>query len=80
MGKGKPPKTGKGRQKGSVNKTTASVKEALTVAFAERGGVPALVQWANEQPTEFYKLWGRMMPTEVEAAVKGGLTIRVVRE
>lgn len=77
MAKGK--KTG-GRQPGSVNKTTASVKAALMQAFDERGGVPALLVWAQEQPSEFYKLWGRLAPTEVSADVSGGLVIRVVRE
>jgi hypothetical protein len=71
---------GKGRPKGSVNKTTASVKAALMEAFDKRGGVKALIEWANDQPTEFYKLWGRLAPTEVQADVKGGLVIRVVRE
>jgi hypothetical protein len=83
MAKGK--KTG-GRQKGSQNKVTASVKQALTDAFervrvgTEQGGVDSLVEWANDNPTEFYKLWGRLAPTEVQADVKGGLVIRVVRE
>lgn len=76
----KPPNAGKGRPKGSVNKTTASVKAALLEAFEQRGGVPALVAWANEQPGEFYKLWGRLAPADVTADVTGGLVIRVVRE
>jgi hypothetical protein len=61
----KPPNAGKGRPKGSVNKTTASVKAALTEAFDQNGGVPSLLAWAKDQPTEFYKLWARMLPTEV---------------
>jgi hypothetical protein len=76
----KPPNAGKGRPKGSPNKTTASVKAALTEAFDKLGGVDSLVSWAQEQPAEFYKLWGRLAPTEVQADVKGGLVIRVVRE
>jgi hypothetical protein len=78
--KPKPPNAGKGRKKGVPNKTTASVKAALTEAFEKRGGVAALVKWANDEPTEFYKIWGRLAPTEVQADVKGGLVIRVVRE
>lgn len=71
---------GKGRPKGSLNKTTASIKAALLEAFDQRGGVPALLAWAEDEPTEFYKLVGRLVPTEVQADVKGGLVIRVVRE
>lgn len=71
---------GKGRPKGAVNKTTASVKAALTEAFDKRGGVKALLAWAKDEPSEFYKLWGKLAPTEVTATVEGGLTIRVVKE
>lgn len=57
-------KRGPGRPPGSPNKTTASVKEALTIVFQERGGTRALLAWAAENQTEFYKLWGRMLPQE----------------
>ena len=76
-----PPNAGKGRPKGSPNKSTASVKAALEEAFERRGGVPALIAWANEEPAEFYKLWGKMLPAKIEGAADGGaILIRVVRE
>lgn len=56
---------GKGRPKGSVNKTTAKVKEALQAVYAKKGGDGALLTWAKENETEFYKLWGRMLPQEL---------------
>lgn len=55
---------GKGRPKGSVNKSTASVKAALSNVYAKRGGDAALLAWAKENETEFYKLWGKMLPQE----------------
>lgn len=55
---------GKGRVKGSKNKTTTAVKEALTAVYAKKGGDAALLTWAKENETEFYKLWGRMLPME----------------
>jgi hypothetical protein len=69
------PKLG-GRQKGSVNKTTVRVKEALESAFHGIGGVPALMAWAKEEPGEFYKLWSKLLPQDVK--VEGGLDIRHV--
>jgi hypothetical protein len=57
-------KTG-GRQKGSLNKTTGKVKEALHLAFDGIGGVEQLKKWAKENPTEFYKIWSKMIPQEV---------------
>jgi hypothetical protein len=41
------------------------VKAALQTVYAKRGGDAAMLAWANENQTEFYKLWGRMLPTEV---------------
>lgn len=78
-GRPKPPNAGKGRKKGSKNKVTASVKQALTEAFEKRGGVASLVKWAKLNETEFYKLWGRLVPTEVTGEGGGalGMTISV---
>ena len=61
----KPPNAGKGRPKGIPNKTTAKVKEALALAFEGIGGVPTLKAWARENPTEFFKLWAKMLPQEI---------------
>lgn len=61
----RPPNAGKGRKKGVPNKTTVAVKEALALAFEGVGGVPALKVWAEEHPTEFYKLWAKLLPTEI---------------
>ena len=61
-------KTG-GRKKGTPNKTTLQVKEALERAFHGIGGVPKLVAWGQENPGEFYRLWARLLPQEVRGAV-----------
>lgn len=63
----RPPNAGKGRPKGAKNKATASIKAAFLEAFEKRGGVSALMRWADENETEFYKQCGRLIPTEVNA-------------
>jgi hypothetical protein len=65
IGAGKP---GPGRPKGMVNKITASTKAALVAAFDELGGVESLVAWAKDNPGDFYRLWGRMVPQDVKLA------------
>jgi hypothetical protein len=66
------PKTpGSGRKPGTPNKMTATAKEALTLAFQGIGGVPALTEWAKDNQTEFYKIWSRLLPQEVNAALTG---------
>jgi hypothetical protein len=63
-------KTG-GRKKGVPNKNTTAVKEALQAAFEGIGGVPRLIAWAQEEPTEFYKLWSKILPQEIKQEVTG---------
>lgn len=64
-----------GRKKGTPNKATASVKEALTAAFDGMGGAGQLQTWATANPTEFYKLWAKMLPQDVNANLKGEVSI-----
>jgi len=61
-------KTG-GRQKGTPNKITASARDAFAQAFDQIGGKDGLADWATENRTEFYKLFARLIPVEIEAYV-----------
>jgi len=38
------------------------VMDAFHDAFDLIGGVPRLAYWAHQNPTEFYKLYGKMLP------------------
>ena len=64
-----------GRQKGTPNKTTAKVKEAMELAFEGIGGVPALIEWAEDNQTEFYKLFVKLLPVQVDANVAGSIAV-----
>lgn len=64
------PKTG-GRQKGSLNKTTVAVKDAFRQAFEDLGGTAALVKWARTNETQFYQLYSKLIPTEIDATIGG---------
>ena len=72
MAKGK--KTG-GRTKGVPNKTTTAAKEAFSLAFEGIGGVPALIEWAEENRSDFFKLYARLIPVELSGAVKARITV-----
>lgn len=61
-------KTG-GRQKGTPNKMTSRVKEALEKVYDEIGGDEAFAEWARTDRTEFYKLFVRLLPKDVNANV-----------
>lgn len=71
-GQKKPPAAGKGRPKGSPNKTTAAVKTAILNAFEKVGGQDYLVKVAEDDPKTFCALLAKVLPAElkVEGDVK----------
>ena len=64
-----------GRQKGTPNKATAAAREAFQMAFDEAGGVQSLTEWAKDNRTEFYKLYGRLIPLEAAVNMQGVLQV-----
>lgn len=47
-------------------------------AFNGLGGVTALMKWAKDNETEFYKLWGRRIKAEVAHDVSGKVGIVIL--
>lgn len=58
-------KTG-GRKKGTPNRVSTSVKESLKSVYERLGGDDAMLEWAAQNPDEFYRHWIKMLPTEVK--------------
>jgi hypothetical protein len=71
----RPPSPNAGRKKGVPNKLTTSVRTALETAFEKMGGVDSLVKWALLEPTEFYKLYAKLLPVQVNADVTISTTL-----
>lgn len=71
---------GKGRPKGSKNKTTALAKEAIAAAADTLGGAERLAAWAREAPENERAFWTtiytKLMPHQVETG-PNGFTLRV---
>lgn len=57
--------TGRGRPKGVPNKTTTKVKEAILAALDKAGGVDYLARQADENPSAFLTLVGKVLPLQV---------------
>ena len=75
----RPPNAGKGRPKGSVNKTTKSAREAFQLAYDTlQAPGTSLAEWAMANTTEFYKLYARLIPVE-HVGTEGGPIATVVR-
>ena len=52
-----------GRAVGTPNKLTAFVRNVLAGAFHKIGGEEMFVQWAKNNPTDFYcRLWIKLLP------------------
>ena len=62
-------KNNKGKSVGTLNKATKTVKEAFTDAFGQMQLIKGvnLVDWAKENPTEFYKLCTKLIPVAINA-------------
>lgn len=74
-------KGNKGKPIGATNKITRTIKEAVFDTFNELQEDPhaKLLAWGKKNPTKFYELAAKLIPTEVTAKVEQ-TTIKVVRE
>jgi hypothetical protein len=61
-------KTG-GRVAGTPNRTTVAAKQAFQMAFDGLGGVEALQSWAAENPTDFFKLFSKLIPIDTNVTM-----------
>jgi hypothetical protein len=72
IGTGKP---GPGRPKGSVNKTTAAIKEMVVQALDNAGGVDYLVTQSRDNPTAFLTLVGKVLPLQVAGDINHAVKV-----
>lgn len=71
-----------GRPKGTTNHLTRTVKETVLAVFNDLQADPQanLGEWAKNEPTEFYKIAAKLIPTEVTATVKQKIKVTVSDE
>ena len=79
----KRPKTG-GRKKGTPNKTTALLKDAILRAADDAGGTDGMIGYltkqAKDNPGPFMSLLGKVLPMQVEGTGDDGeLKISITR-
>jgi hypothetical protein len=60
-----------GRPKGAQNKLTRTVKETVLAVFDDLQSDPRsnLLSWGKDNPTEFYKIAAKLIPTEIKGEV-----------
>lgn len=61
-----------GKVKGTPNALTKTVKETVMAAFTDLQNDPKanLVAWGKANPTPFYQIAAKLIPTEISAAVE----------
>lgn len=64
---------GPGRPKGSLNRTTIVMRDAIAAVFEDlqaqtkgKGSYPHFLNWAKKHPSEFYRIAARQMPVPLE--------------
>ena len=65
-------KSGPGRPPGTQNKVTKELKEMILQALDNKGGVAYLETQAEDNPTAFLTLIGKVLPMTVQGPGEGG--------
>jgi hypothetical protein len=67
---GDPKPLNSGRKRNVSNKLTRDIREMIRAALDQAGGVKYLVAQAEKNPAAFLTLVGKIIPTQIDAAVK----------
>lgn len=59
---------GSGRKAGEPNKLSGTAKENIAAVFSGLGGISAMQTWAKQNPNEFYRLYGRLLPIDTHVS------------
>lgn len=68
---------GSGRKKGVPNKINAELKDMILGALNDEGGQKYLRRQANENPTAFMALVGKVLPMTVQGDAQNPLTFTI---
>ena len=73
-------KTGGGSRKGVPNKNTTELKAMISGALQDVGGRDYLARQAEENPTAFMGMLGKILPKEVKQEISGSIGVTVEPE
>lgn len=68
-----------GRPKGVPNKTTSTAKDNIMAVFNGLGGTSAMKKWAEDNQTDFYKIYARLIPADVKLSGDAENPITVIQ-
>ena len=67
----------KGRPKGSQNKNTMELKAMISGALQDVGGRDYLARQAEDNPTAFMNMLGKILPKDIKQEISGSIGISV---
>jgi len=72
------PNNAKGRPKGTLNKATGTAKENIMAVFNGLGGTSQMKKWAEENQTQFYQIYAKLIPADVKLSGDEAAPIQIV--
>lgn len=63
-------KTG-GRKAGTPNQLSSLAKDNIAAVFNKIGGSAAMAKWAEENQTQFYQIYAKLLPIDLKHAGNG---------
>lgn len=57
------------RTNGAKGKLGATAKENLIAVFTRLGGTAAMAEWAKENQSDFYRIYAKLIPQQVDVDV-----------
>jgi hypothetical protein len=57
------------RTRGAKGSIGATAKENIIAVFTRLGGTAAMAEWAKENQTDFYRLYAKLVPQQVDVDV-----------
>lgn len=67
------------RTLGAKNKVPQLAKENIAAVFVRLGGTAQMAKWAEENQTEFYKIYARLLPVQVGGDPSSPIIVEVVK-
>ena len=71
-------RTGRGRPKGSTNRVTKTIKEAVLQSFEDVGAAEYLRRVAEDDPRTYLQVVAKIIPAELHATHQGDVSLTVV--
>lgn len=68
----------RGRPVGAKNKVSQDARQTILNTFTKLGGEKFMLEWAKQEPTEFMKIYAKLIPREEKVTMDATLAIKQI--